>query len=267
MLAPWLEHARAAWPEISLDAATFARHLDERLRPGESASRLHVDDLYLACACARGLPPALAAFDARFLSTVPQQLARIDRSRAFVDEVTQRLRHRLLVRDERPPRISSYSGRGPLSGFVHVATIRIALNLRRDARAFSLCDGDGPAPLDDLEQDLWRRRRAADLRRAFVAAVAALPPADRLLLRRHFLDGEQQQMIARRDGITREYVSRRMKMARQRLCEETRRRLALVDEEEADEIMALLHEELAELDMRKLFCATRARSRVFQAGR
>jgi RNA polymerase sigma-70 factor (ECF subfamily) len=267
MLASLLDRARAAWPEVRLDAATFARHVDERLRPGESASRLHVDDLYLACACAHGLPAALAAFDARYLATVPQQLARIDRSGAFVDEVAQRLRHRLLVRDERPPRIASYSGRGPLSSFVHVATIRIALNLRRDVRELAAGDGNAPAPFDGPEQQLWHRRAANDLRNAFVAAVAALRPTDRQLLRRHFLDGMPQRTIARRDGITHEYVSRRMKTARQRLWEETRRRLALTDGENADEVMALLYQELAELDVRKLFCASRARSRVFQAGR
>lgn len=264
MTASVYARARAAWPTIHVDPDTFGRHVAERLRPGESHAALHLEDLYIACACAQGAAPALDAFERHYLSAVQRQLARIDRSDPFVDEVKQRLRHRLLVRDHRPPRIASYSGRGPLASFVHVAAVRIALDLRRELCERPLRDGEACFFADDPERALLRGGCGAELRRAFVAAVATLRPRDRGLLRRHFLDGVPQRSIARSDGIAQTYVSRRLKIVRQRLRDETQRRLGISD---GDEVMRLMHEELAELDVRKLFSATRARPRVFQAGR
>ena len=44
-------------------------------RRGDDA--LHVEDLYLACACVDGLPRAFAAFDERYLSAVPRSILRV----------------------------------------------------------------------------------------------------------------------------------------------------------------------------------------------
>lgn len=228
---------------------------------------LGLTDLNLASACLRGETRALLAFDA-LLDRATATLARIDTSPAFVDEVRQRVRVRLLVGDGAGPRIASYSGRGPLSAFVQVAVLRTALNLRRDERMLPLRCCDTPTVDDDVESAELRRRGGESLRAAFRAAVAALPATDRELMRRHFLRGQQQRTIADDAGLDTSFVSRRLKKIRLRLRADTEARLrAVVDGETFAEAWAQRLDELAELDLSQLFRASRARSRVFQARR
>src|SRR5262249_26812555 len=126
--------AQRAWPEVALDGARFVRHIAERLPAQvalpEALAGLHANDLYVACACADGNAAAVAIFEREYLARVVASAARVNRSPDFVDEVRQRLRERLLV--GAAPRIADYNGSGPLAGWVRVAVIRTALNLRRD---------------------------------------------------------------------------------------------------------------------------------------
>lgn len=61
--------ACATWPEVELDAHVFASYVESRLPAGlaiaEAAGQMRTDDLYLACACSRGDPRAIAAFEQR----------------------------------------------------------------------------------------------------------------------------------------------------------------------------------------------------------
>jgi hypothetical protein len=85
---------RAAWPSIALDAATFAAHFALHAIFCDDSALANAADLYLACAC-----------------NVPEA-ARVDPRPAFVDEVLQALRVRLLVGET--PKIATYAGRaGP----------------------------------------------------------------------------------------------------------------------------------------------------------
>src|SRR5581483_4498624 len=90
-------------------------------------------DLYLACACARGVPAALAALDRAVLLRVPAFICRVSTDAAFADEVRQQLRERLLVAPPGgAPKIAEYGGAGALHAWVRVAALRTALNLRRN---------------------------------------------------------------------------------------------------------------------------------------
>ncbi len=54
---PLIARAKAAWPSIEIEDETFVSYVIERLEPGEGpgeAAELRLEDLYLACACARG---------------------------------------------------------------------------------------------------------------------------------------------------------------------------------------------------------------------
>src|SRR5262249_26465617 len=76
---------------------------------------------------------------------------RLDRDPAFLDEVRQALRVRLLVAPEGGrPRIADYAGRGPLRAWVGVAALRVALNLKRAAAP---AGGDLLAELGTREPD------------------------------------------------------------------------------------------------------------------
>src|SRR5262245_58099234 len=118
--------ARAARPELELPRDDFAARLAQLTAAhGGSGSELVVGDLYLAWACAAGVPGAHAVFEREIVAHVPLHLARFRRGPEFTDEVLQALRERLLVGD--PPRIAAYGGRGPLGAWVRVAAIRIAV--------------------------------------------------------------------------------------------------------------------------------------------
>src|SRR5262249_5471033 len=61
-----ISRAHAAWPAGWVPAASFVEHLRTRLPaegdPAEALPALAVEDLYLAFACALGVPAALEAF-------------------------------------------------------------------------------------------------------------------------------------------------------------------------------------------------------------
>src|SRR5207302_5775495 len=129
---------RAAWPGVELAPDVFAAHL-ETLK----ASDAHAEDLYLACASARGDTVALRLFDERVLSQVRNYIARIDPSPTVADEVTQLLRTQLLVgRDGEPPGIARYSGSGALAGWIRIIAVRQVHRLRRN-KSDRLPDDDG----------------------------------------------------------------------------------------------------------------------------
>ena len=54
-----MERGRAAWPEVALSSDAIARHLG----PHASEEPPFLADLYLALACAEGIPSAVAAFE------------------------------------------------------------------------------------------------------------------------------------------------------------------------------------------------------------
>ena len=249
--------ARAAWPEIPLDAQTFAAHVADRVgnqSDVEAALReLHAADLFLACACSLGIASSLAAFERLHLSRVPALVRRIDPSRDFADDVAQAMREMLLIpmRDG-PARIAEYSGRGPLSNWTRVIAIRTALRLRREQRrehisAAGKSEMERAGPVDP-ELDYLKVRYRAAYEEAFKAALAALPDRDALLLKLHYLDGLNIDRIGALYGIHRSTVARWRSNIRRSLLASTReqlqRRLSLTDSE-FDSLVALVRSQLA----------------------
>src|SRR5437764_14221521 len=107
---------RAAWPTIQLDAGDSITHVADsaRAQPDvvEAIAAIHGPDLFLACACARGIPSALAEFDRVQLAHVPALVKRIDSSPAFADEIVQTMREMFLIpAPGGNNRIGEYSGR------------------------------------------------------------------------------------------------------------------------------------------------------------
>src|SRR5258708_5741051 len=138
--------ARTRWPDIALEpeilGAELATRVGSEADPAAALAALHGEDLYLACACARGVPAALAVFERQLMVLVPDFVARIDGVRPFVDEIQQQLRERLLVgAPTQSARIARYTGRGALGGWLRVAAVRTAIDMLR-ARG-------GPLPYDD----------------------------------------------------------------------------------------------------------------------
>ena len=99
------DRGRAAWPGVEIEPTRLAAFL--AARPSS-----HLEDQYLACACADGDPAALAAFEAKILPGIAASLRRLALPADVAAEVHQRVRAHLLVGE--PPRIAEYQGRGPL---------------------------------------------------------------------------------------------------------------------------------------------------------
>ena len=210
----------------------FVRYLSARVPTDaspDSLAALHADDLYLACACATGVPGAVEAFDRQFLgSDLDRALARITSSPPVVEEVRQQLRVKLFVGEAGPGKIADYSGRGPLAGWVRVAAVRTALNLVT-RQGPDTPSGDDQEPLlgvADPETEYLKTQHRAEFEQAFRSALSTLSIEQRQLLRLHYVDGLTLGQIGRLRQVHESTISRRLLAARDQLLGETRRALS-----------------------------------------
>jgi RNA polymerase sigma-70 factor, ECF subfamily len=222
-----LRQARASFPDIQIDDASFAIHAEAcRERGGRPE---HLPDLLLAWAAARGDAAALQRFDAHVQPDVEAAARRFDRTEAFIDEVRQALLVRLLVAPEGGrTRIAEYAGRGPLRAWVGVAALRVALNLKRDAAPAAAAE-DVLAELVAGEPDPELRHLKtlyrAEFREALEVALSALPERQRAILRLSFVDGLRLAQIARLYQVHESTASRWVSQAADAVATDARRRL------------------------------------------
>ncbi len=251
------DEARAAWPRIELGPERFVPYLAERL-PSEldeiaAVRTLQADDLYLACACFHGDRTALVLFEHELIDDVVALMTRRKLLVLSPDDFKQLLCERLLTApDGEEPRIGGYSGRGPLRAWLRTAAVRAAINARRGSRPTE--DLDGPEALaatmvvPDPEMALFKSQHHAAFRETFAAALSALLPEERNLLRFRFLQGVTQDAIARMQGVSKRTVHRQIERLRQHLLEDTRQRLARrldIRPEELGTLMRVLQSQLA----------------------
>jgi RNA polymerase sigma-70 factor (ECF subfamily) len=235
---------RAAWPDLAVSPERFAAYLAARIAPESADLRLaladvHADDLFLACACADRAPGAIEAFRARYRDVVGTVIRGIDRAASFADEVEQLLFQKLFVAgepNEAPaPRITNYSGRGPLAGWVAVAAQRTALSLRRgevaQKRARERAIADRLSVDLDPELLYLKQRYSREFESAFEGAVGGLTDRERTILRLHMVAGLTLDAIGVMYSVNASTVSRWLAATRDRLSAETekdlRRRLQL----------------------------------------
>jgi RNA polymerase sigma-70 factor (ECF subfamily) len=226
-LATALREARDSWPGVALEDGTFARYLagrDAATSEADETKSLLLRDLYLACACAAGDPQAVAAFDRIFLAPLADIVARAGFPAPIGADVVQILRERLLVGHEgRPPRITEYGGRAPLSAWLRVAAIREAGKVRRHENVHAGLRPDPPRPPPTPEEEAIRARYGKAFEDAFSDAFRGLPAEDRLTLRLHFSEGLNLDGLATTFGFSRATAGRRLLLARARLKDETLR--------------------------------------------
>ncbi|MBZ4417969.1 sigma-70 family RNA polymerase sigma factor [Myxococcus sp. RHSTA-1-4] len=233
LLRFWRE-GRDQWPDIPLSSDAFVCHLaahSPRLEPGDDFERLLAQlvpgDLYLACACARGIPAALSAFERHHIADVPATLAHMKLPEAVVDDIRQQVRERLLVRTDEAPKIEEYSGRGPLSNWVRVVSLRTALSLLRTTREEgSVSDAILdllPDPDGNPETEAIQRRYQDEFRQAMEDAFAALPSRQKYLLRLHFVDRLSTTRIGALFNVNQSTASRWLRTAQQEVHDATRR--------------------------------------------
>jgi len=228
--------ARQAWPTVTWRDAellsAFATHL-----AGQDPSTLSLDgavEIALADACARHDQAALTAFDQSFLAVVPRRLAHMRLDRAVIDEVMQQTRIKLLTQRDpgAPPLLLKYAGTGKLAGLVHVTASRLAIDLIRAQKSSEHANGhvDSPDSLVEASDDPEMTYLKAHYQTAFAdacrAALAALTPKDRNLLRLHHLDGVGLEKLATMNNVHRATIVRRLADIRAAILLGTRQRLA-----------------------------------------
>ncbi len=210
------DDAAAAHPDLAGSAEEVVTRVAERLGPevSEPASwperlgSVHGADLWLALACQRGDARALARFDERLGADVDLAIKKSPKLGIASDEFRQLVRARLFVAEPaRAPRIASYSGRGPLKGWVRVTAARLVLDL---ARADT---GERPSGDDalferipdatDPEAAVLRARSREGLRDAMQAAFSGLTARERNLLRQRYLFDLSGDRIAALYGVHR----------------------------------------------------------------
>jgi RNA polymerase sigma-70 factor (ECF subfamily) len=246
--AAHLAAGRAAWPHIEVAEAAFDEHLRGHARDGELPPLERAADLYLACACAHGVPEAARALDRLLADVVARAAARFDRSPDFADDVAQALREKLLL--ARPPKIAGYAGRASLSSWLTTAAVRTALNARRgkaSAAHAPVRDSD-VALARTPELDFLRKRHRREFEDAVRQALKLLSPRDRTLLRMNVGEGVSIDKLAALHGVGRSTAARWLAAARDRVDTETRARLRArlqLTHSEYESLAAALRSEIA----------------------
>lgn len=234
--------ARAAWPDISVDADAFVKDLAAKAE-GAGTSELHASDVYLALGCLQGDRAALMHFEARLIPEAGRALLRLRLGSAEVDETLQRVREKLLVRTAEAPLIASYSGRGALGAWVRAVAVREALDEKRKvARRGTTVSETGLAEMaarDEPELLRMKELYAEPFKAAFRDALGGLAARDRNVLRMIYVDGLTAEQVGLAFGVHRVSVARWIGGIRTSLFERTRETLS--------ERLKLTHTELGSL--------------------
>lgn len=246
-----IQRARVAG-SFSLDDGDFLEHVALLLQADaslETLDALFAADLWLAFGCARGDAEAVRAFEREHVRSIDLYLARLRLDPDLLEEAKQLVRDKLLVGAR--PRIADYSGRGELRSWLHATSTRTALNLlrgrRRELRAADEQLLDLPSLNADPETQALRNRYVNDFKAAFLEALASLTPRQRVLLKRHFVDGLNTDGLGALYRVHRVTALRWLTQTRERLAARTQkalwRRLGL-DRNEFESVVRLVRSQL-----------------------
>jgi RNA polymerase sigma-70 factor (ECF subfamily) len=258
----WLA-ASAAWPGVALAYEDLARHVSERLPDASDATvlaGLNINDLYLACACARGVPGALETFERAYLAHVGRLVAHMDATASFADDVRQGLRERLLMsHGDVAPRISTYHGRGPLLSWLRVAASRVAFDLLNERGGRKEVTWDEQVDLAggderDLELDLIKTSYREEFQTAVRDALRALPRRERNLLRLHLVGGVSTHKLGAMFHVDQSTIVRSLAATRGVVREAIRARLREQLRLTSSEVESLAALMLSRLDLSLAGC-------------
>jgi RNA polymerase sigma-70 factor (ECF subfamily) len=208
------------------------------------------DEVDLALACSQGDAAALARFEASYLDTIPAALAHMQLSADMVDEVRQRVRHKLLVAEEgEPTKLEGYAGQGRLRGLIQIVAVRTAISmLRKTKREVGGVDLTAmPSPAGDPELRYLEKRYRGAFREAFEQAVRALTSRERNFLRLQVHAGLTVDQIGNMYGVHRATATRWLTKIRTQLLKDTRAHMGAAlgaSSEELDSVMNLIQSRL-----------------------
>jgi RNA polymerase sigma-70 factor (ECF subfamily) len=242
--------ACTAYPDLAVDAATFAAELARRLGTAanpEILARVRADHVHIAIACADGDPLAVRCFETEFLDEVDATARRLRARPDQADEVRGQLRRILFVSEPgRPAALREFSGRGDLRSYLRViATRELVRVINKGRREVGVTEAflDVLSPASDPELGYLREHYRADVDAAMRAALAALADEPRALLRYSVVDGWSVDRIGALYGVHRATAARRVAAAREELGAAVRAELAArlaISVDEVDSIVRLV---------------------------
>lgn len=219
--------------------AALQRSVASRFREGTPApadvtayvESLHVEDLALACACARGASGAWDHFVAEYrpvLLRVAGRNAPPDAARDVADSLYAEL-YGLEARDgERRSLFDYYHGRSPLGSWLRAVVAQRLVDRARASKRFEPlpepgATGEPAASADDPDPD--RGRLLPLVRETLKTVLAGLEPRNRLRLSLYYTQHMKLAAIGRALGESEATASRKLERTRRELREAIERRL------------------------------------------
>jgi RNA polymerase sigma-70 factor (ECF subfamily) len=223
-----------AWPSAWVPEEDFRAYVAERTAEGPPAHERDLDALYLACACVRGVPDAIKAFETSYVVEIRRAGERARLTADGVNELAQVLRQELLVgREGGRPKLAEYGGRGDLRGWLKVTAMRAALKVKKRSQHDAAAPAGNESMLlelrsagDDPELSYMKALYGDAFRAAFRTAAGSLDPRDKNLLRQHFVEGRTIDELGTLYGVHRATAARWIQGAREKLLAATRREFA-----------------------------------------
>jgi RNA polymerase sigma-70 factor (ECF subfamily) len=218
---------------LQIEPEVFAKHLVRHVGVDgpkiDCMETARLAELLLTLGCGLGDRAALERFDSDYFRSVPTFVRRVRLGQPELDELLQTLREQLLVaRNDGGAKILDFSGRGPLGGWLRVASLRLALKLR-NRRLAERARGDEAIADASVTPDpeLYLARLGADqaFKAAFEKSLAAISDEERTVLRMHFVDGSNLDEIALAYGIHRATAARWLASGRKTIAKLTRKHL------------------------------------------
>ena len=177
---------------------------------------LRVDELALARACASGINAAWEIFLTRFREKLYLSALRIAREDSAARELADTLYADLYGTNtregQRVSKLSSYTGRGSLEGWLRTVLSQEYVNRYRRTKRLVSLDEESEEGVQFRAPDPEPLPPAADQRLAQATdeALAALSAEDRTILSAYYLDGRTLAEIARMLGVHESTISRKI---------------------------------------------------------
>lgn len=219
-------YAASRGEAYGLDRQAFALILEEvaakSLPPGATdedvctiCRSLRVEELALARACARGHEPAWEVFMTRYREKLYYAAGSIaresSRARDLADGLYADLYGTVIRAEQRVSKLSSYTGRGSLEGWLRTVVAQEYVNrYRRERRLISLDGESEEGEQFAASQEEPRAPVDSRLETATDQVLGALRPEDRFLLASYYLDERTLADIARALGVHESTISRRL---------------------------------------------------------
>lgn len=220
-----IERAVAMWPQVSASIDDFSAWVQEHAPEPD-----HLGDVFLAWAAVSRDEHAVSEVDS-WVREVATRAVSVTGVRNYEpSDLEQDLLQLLIVGTvTRPPRLSSYGGRGPLKAWVRSCALRECLMRRRRASVSEevvAVSAQLTAEDDDPELRALKARDRHAFGDALADAFRQLESSTRTLLRYYYVDGLDQQQIALIYGVHHATISRRLDRARDSIRQYTRETLS-----------------------------------------